>query len=458
MTRKKTVYQDGNDRQQAKQIGQLPYPLRHWRGLITLLGILVLLVRVVTSSAQDAAPGFVNCITIDGTINPAVAEFIRESIHTSHQDGARALVIRLDTRGGLLSSTRAIVKDILSAPLPVIVYVAPSGASAGSAGVFITLAAHVAAMAPGTNIGAAHPIGIGGREVGGTSGEKLENLVSSYGETLARRLGRNAEWAIKAVRENMAVTEAEAVKLKVIDLVAQDLNDVFQQASGRTVEIGGKKIPLALAGLEVHLLEMRLSLKLINFLADPNIAYLLLMAGILGVFLEFAHPGLLFPGVTGAICVLLALMAFQVLPINYAGVALIFLAVALLVAEAFVPGFGLLGVSGIVSLLLGSLMLFDAAGERLLVDRGIIFAAVAAVGSFMLVVGYLVFTAQRRKPVIGKEGLVGEIGRVITRIAPVGKVQIHGEIWNAESEEALEVGEAVRVSEVEDLHLKVRHV
>lgn len=450
--------QDGNNRQQAEQVGPSLYPVRYLGRLVTLLGVLLLLVRAVTSSAQDAAPGFVNCIVIDGTINPAVAEFIRESIHTSHQDGARALVIQLDTPGGLLSSTRAIVKDILGAPLPVLIYVAPSGASAGSAGVFIMLAAHVAAMAPGTNIGAAHPIGTGGREVGGTMGEKLENFVASYSETLARRRGRNVTWAIKTVRESVAVTEAEAVKLKVIDLVAQDLNDLLEQASERTVEIGGKRISLTLAGLEVHLMEMRLSLKLINFIADPNIAYLLLMAGILGVFLEFAHPGLLFPGVTGAICLLLALMAFQVLPINYAGVALIFLAVALLVAEAFVPGFGLLGISGIVSLLLGSLMLFDAAGERLLVDRGIIFAAVAAVGSFMLVVGYLVFTAQRCKPVVGQEGLVGEVGRVIARIAPVGKVWVHGEIWTAESKDALEVGEEVRVSEVEDLHLKVRHV
>jgi membrane-bound serine protease (ClpP class) len=203
---------------------------------------------------------------------------------------------------------------------------------------------------------------------------------------------------------------------------------------------------------------MRLSLKLLNLIADPNLAYLLLMAGIVGVVLEFVHPGLLFPGVTGAICLLLALMAFQALPINGVGVALIFLAVALLVAEAVVPGFGFLGISGIVALLLGSLMLFDAAGERLLVDRRIIFAAVATVGSFILVVGYLVFTAQRCKPVVGQEGLVGEVGRVIARVAPVGKVWVHGEIWTAESEETLEVGEAVRISAVDDLHLKVRRV
>jgi membrane-bound serine protease (ClpP class) len=430
--------------------------VKHRVGLVILLAVLVLLVRTVSASAQDTAPEFVSSIVIDGTINPAVAEFVRESIHLSHRDGARALVMQLDTPGGLLSSTRAIVKDILSAPLPVIVYVAPSGASAGSAGVFITLAAHVAAMAPGTTIGAAHPAGAGGRGVTGTAAEKVENFVASYGETLARRRGRNVEWAVRAVRESVAVTEVEAVKLNVIDLVAQDLDDLLQHASGRTVEIRGEKTPLALAGLAVHPREMRLSLKVINLLADPNIAYLLLLAGILGVLLELAHPGVLFPGVTGAICLVLALMAFQVLPINSAGVALIVLAAALLIAEAVVPGFGLLGISGMVSLLLGSLILFDAAGEGLRVDRSIIVAAMAVIGSLLLVVGYLGLAAQRRRPVVGREGLVGEVGRVSARIAPVGKVQVHGELWTAESEEALEVGEVVQVSAVEDLHLQVR--
>jgi membrane-bound serine protease (ClpP class) len=201
---------------------------------------------------------------------------------------------------------------------------------------------------------------------------------------------------------------------------------------------------------------MRLSQKVVNFFADPNVAYLLLLAGLLGLYVEFSTPGLLFPGITGAVCLLLALMAFQVLPINYTGAALILLAVALLVAEVFVPSFGLLGISGIVSFVLGSLMLFDRAGERLIVDRGIIFATVATVSGFMLMIGYLVFTAQRQKPVTGKEGLVDEVGRVVTRIAPVGKVQVHGEIWTAESEEAIEVGEAVRISKVENLRLTVR--
>jgi membrane-bound serine protease (ClpP class) len=231
---------------------------------------------------------------------------------------------------------------------------------------------------------------------------------------------------------------------------------LLQQVTGREVEIVGQKTSLALAGVEVRSIEMRLSHKVNSFLADPNIAYFLLIVGILGLYLEFSNPGLLFPGITGAVCLLLALAAFQVLPINYAGLALVLLAMTLIVAEALVPGFGILGISGIISLVLGSLMLFDTAGERLVVERGIIVAAVAVVSSCLLVVGYLVFRAQRRRPMVGKEGLIGEVGRVVARVAPVGKVRVHGEVWTAESEETLEVGEEVRVSKVEDLHLTVQ--
>lgn len=423
---------------------------------VTLLGILFVILGAFLSMAQDSTPRFINRIVIDGTINPAVAEFIQEKIRQAHQNGAQALVVQLDTPGGLLTSTRTIVKEIFAAPLPVIVYVAPSGASAGSAGMFITLAAHVAAMAPGTNIGAAHPVGAGGQEVSGTMGEKLENFVASYSETIARQRRRNVEWAIQAVRESVAITDVEALKLEVIDLIAQDLHDLLQQATGRAVEVKGQKTILALAGAEVRSLEMRLGQKVLNVLADPNVAYLLMMAGILGLYLELSNPGLLLPGVTGGICLLLALAAFQVLPINYTGIALVLLGTALLVTEVFLPSFGILGIGGIVSFVLGSLMLFDVAGERLVVAREIIFTVVAVVSGVMLTVGYLVFKAQRQKPVGGKEGLVGEIGRVLTRIAPKGQVEVHGEIWTAESDEPIEVGEEVLISQVEDLHLRVR--
>ena len=252
------------------------------RTAVLLLGVAGLFACSAIVRAEETAQPFVNQIVIDGTINPAVAEFVSETIRQSHETGARALVIQLDTPGGLLSSTRIIVKDILSASLPIIVYVAPSGAAAASAGTFVTLSAHVAAMAPGTNIGAAHPVGAGGKEVSGVMGEKLENFVASYGETIARYRGRNVEWAVKAVRESEAIGASEALRLNVIDLIAANW-DLLKKATGHTVEIEGKKITLALAGVEIQLLEMRLSQKFINFVADPNIAYFLLIAGILGL-------------------------------------------------------------------------------------------------------------------------------------------------------------------------------
>src|SRR6185503_3358190 len=244
---------------------------------------------------------------IDGTINPAVDDFIRESIGRAKASGAKALIIQLDTPGGLLNSTRTIVKEMLGAEVPLMVYVAPSGAGAGSAGVFITMAAHIAAMAPGTNIGAAHPVAGAGQEVKGAMGEKIENFTASFSESIAQKRGRNTEWAIQAVRKSVAITESEALKKKVIDIVAKDIDDLLKQADGRKVDLDGKMHVLALKDVKIDRREMSLKQKILNTLADPNIAYLLMMAGLLGLYMEFSHPGVIFPGVAGAICLLLAL-------------------------------------------------------------------------------------------------------------------------------------------------------
>ncbi|HWO43063.1 MAG TPA: nodulation protein NfeD [Candidatus Eisenbacteria bacterium] len=431
--------------------------LRSFQARATISTVaLILLAGSGSLPAQTRSRPFVNHIIIDGTINPAVADFIAESIQKSQQSGALALVVQLDTPGGLLSSTRQIVKDLLGAPLPVIVFVAPSGAGAASAGTFITLAAHVAAMAPGTNIGAAHPVAAGGEEVGGVMGEKLENFVASYGEAIARRRGRNVEWAVEAVRKSAAINASEALKLNVIDLIADNVNELLEKASELTVEVSGEKVALDLAGADVRSLEMRLSQRFINFIANPNIAYFLLIVGILGLYIELSNPGLIFPGVVGAICLLLFAAAFQVLPINYAGLGLIVLGVALLVAEVFVTSFGVLGIGGIACLVLGSLILYDSPGEGLAVDRSMIFVASATLGAAILAVGYLVMRSQARKPLMGTAGFVGETGEVIERIAPLGKIRIHGEIWSAESGETLEIGEKATVQKVEGLRLSVR--
>jgi len=410
----------------------------------------------VLAQSKDASTPHVDLISIDGTINPAVDDFIRESISRSKANGARALIIQLDTPGGLLTSTRTIVKEMLGAPVPVIVYVAPSGAGAGSAGVFITMAAHIAAMAPGTNIGAAHPVAGGGQEVKGVMGEKIENFTASFSESIAQQRGRNTEWAIQAVRKSVSITEKEALKIKVIDVVAKDINDLLEQAHGRKVDIDGRKQELSLKGARVERYGMSLKQKVLNTIADPNIAYLLMMAGILGLYMEFSHPGVIFPGVAGAICLLLAFASLQLLPINYAGLGLIILGIGLLIGEAFAPSFGVLGVGGIISLALGSFFLFDTEGSDLIVDRSIIVTAVATLGTFVLAVSYLVFRSQKAKPALGMEGLIGEIGEVRGKLMPSGKVFVHGEHWNARADSEIDVGEKVEVVGYEGMSLKVR--
>ena len=323
--------------------------------------LIALVLAAPVRAETPAAPAALARIVIDGSINPAVASFVNESIARAHDAGAPALVIQLDTPGGLLPSMQAIVKDILAAPLPVIVYVAPSGGGAGSAGVFITLAAHVAAMAPGTSIGAAHPVGGGGEDIKGTMGRKIVNFTASFSEAIAHKRGRNVEWAAKAVRKSVSITAEEAARLNVVDFVAKDLDEVVARADGRTIDVAGENLKLALGKavrgadghVRVHTYEMRLSQRVLNVIADPRIASLLMMAGLLGLYLEFTHPGLAFPGVAGAICLILALAALHVLPVNTSALALLLLGVALLVAEAFLPTFGVIGAGVIFKVTVG---------------------------------------------------------------------------------------------------------
>src|SRR5574341_633354 len=388
--------------------------------------------------AHSAAAPHVDLIAIDGSINPAVDDFIRENIGRAKSNGARALIIQMDTPGGLLSSTRTIVKEMLGAPVPVMVYIGPSGAGAGSAGVFITMAAHVAAMAPGTNIGAAHPVAGGGQEVKGVMGEKIENFTASFSEAIAEKRGRNTEWAIQAVRRSVSITEKEALEKNVIDIVAKDVEDLLKQADGRTVDLDGRKHVLMLKEARVVTHEMNLKHKVLNRIADPTIAYLLLMAGILGLYMEFSHPGVIFPGVSGAICLLLAIASLQVLPFSAVGLVLILLGIALLVGEAFMPSFGVLGIGGVVSLTFGSLLLFDAENTGLAVDRSVIFTAALTLGAIVLAISYLGYRSQTAKPALGLEGLIGEIGEARTKLSPAGKVFVHGEYWNARADGEIE--------------------
>lgn len=407
---------------------------------------------------ESAARRQVTRLVVDAGINPATADYIHDGIEQARAEGAAALLIELDTPGGLLDSTKVIVKDLLAAPLPVIVYVAPSGGGAISAGVFVTLAAHVAAMAPGTNIGAAHPVGGQGETIGGDMRDKVENFAASLGRTIAQQRGRNVEWAEKAVRESVTITEKEALDQGVIDLVARDVADLLSQADGREVDVQGRKVALETAGATLVTHEMRLRQKVLNVVANPNVAYLLMMAGLLGLYVEFTHPGLLFPGVAGGICLLLGLTALQVLPINYSGLALILFGIALLIAEIFLPSFGVAGVGGMIAFVLGSFFLFDTPESTIAVDPGIILAAALVLGGSTLLVGFLVVRAQRRRPAVGAEGMVGEIGEVKRARDVSGRVKVfvHGEYWDASAEESLDVGDAVEVVGIDGMHMRVR--
>ncbi|HUY27559.1 MAG TPA: nodulation protein NfeD [Candidatus Binataceae bacterium] len=414
--------------------------------------------RRAEADNQGVARNWVELITIDGSINPAVASFIEDSIDSASRRGASALVIELDTPGGLLTSAQHIVKSLLGAPVPVIVYVAPSGASAASAGAFITEAANIAAMAPGTTIGAAHPVEEGGSDIKGAMGQKIENFTASFARSIAQQRGRNQDWIEQAVRASAAIGEREALQKKVIDIVAPDLRSLLVQASGRKVSVRGNDVTLELADATVRRASMTAGQSVLNTLSDPNIVYLLLMAGLLGLYFEFAHPGVFLPGVAGAICLLLFFASFQVLPVNVTGVLLIFLGVGLLIAEAFVTSYGVLGLGGVAAFVFGSLFLIDTSKTNLEINRGIIYGAAAALSAIILGLGYLVARERRRSVKTGAEGMIGEIGEVRGAIVPgtPGSVFVHGEIWRARSGEALAPGERARVIAVIGLEVEVR--
>jgi membrane-bound serine protease (ClpP class) len=327
---------------------------------------------------------------------------------------------------------------------------------------FITLAGHVAAMAPGTNIGAAHPVTGGGDEPEGALGDKIENFTASLSESIAQQRGRNVRWAEKAVRKSVSATAEEAAKLGVVDFIARDLAELVGRADGRKVDVGGEKRTLALAkavrapdgGIRVVDVEMTLRQRVLDTIADPNVAYLLMMLGMLGLWVEFTHPGVVFPGVAGAICLLLGLTALHVLPVSTSGLVLLLLGCALLLAEAFVPT-GLLGAGGLAALLLGSLFLFDRE-TGVQVARPLVFSVAAVFAAFLLLVVTLVVRGQRRPIAVGAEAMVGEIGRAQDRLAPSGTVLVHGEYWAADSDEPVDAGERVRVTAVEGLRLRVR--
>ena len=447
----------------------------------------------------QAQAAHVNVIELDNEIiSPVTQQYIVDAIERSETDGAVCLVIVLDTPGGLLESTRAIVKRMMNAKVPIAVYVAPSGSRAGSAGVFITLAAHVAAMAPSTNIGAAHPVVVGeggggpvrklirrikraaeeeskpdkskksgerGQEdveeeiVEETSSdpmsEKIINDTVAWVTTIAKSRGRNETWAAKAVTESVSVTETDALKEDIVDVIATDIPDLLTKIEGRRVELAGVPVELRTADAQLVTVPMSTRQEFLAVITNPNIAYLLMLLGTLGLIFEFTHPGIGFPGIAGLICLLLALYAFQTLPISYAAAALIVLGIGLLIAEIKIVSHGLLAIGGVIALTLGSLMLFESPEPNLQVSLSVILPAVATLAAIILFVVQRALRAQANPVMTGAQGLLGEVGVASTDLHPEGKVFVHGELWNASSARPIQQGEKVRVIRVEGLHVLV---
>lgn len=409
-------------------------------------------------SSQEKAPVFT--IEVDAIINPATAKFMIDSIDEATQKGAQCLIIQLDTPGGVLESTRMIVKKMLSSNIPIIVYVSPSGARAASAGVFITMAANVAVMAPGTHIGAAHPVSLGGGEgkENKTMTDKIVNDTVAFIKNIAKTRGRNTDWAEKAVVKSVSITEDEAVRINVVDFISPDLQSLLAKLEGRVVKLDGGTRTLQTKGAQTKLIQMSWREKLLDIISHPQIAYYLLMLGGMGIFFELSNPGAILPGVVGGIFLILAFYALQVLPVNYAGLALILFAVILFIAEIKVVSHGLLAVGGVISLLLGSLMLFQSPDEYMRLSLSVIIPAVLVTSAFFVFAATMAIRARLRKPTTGMEGLIGEVGVVSTPIAPEGKVSIRGEFWNVVSDQAIDKGEKVQVVGVVNLKLKVKKI
>ena len=406
--------------------------------------------------AQDVEKKpIVYLLSVDGTINPALSDYIIKGIEEAEQNKAACVIIRMDTPGGVVTTTKTIIKEMINAKLPVVVYVAPSGSSASSAGALITVAADVAAMAPGTNIGAAHPVAGGGQEIGESMSEKIINDLTAYIRSIVVKKGRNAEWAEQAIRESVSITAKEALDIKVIEIIADSLPDLLEKLHGRQVEKEGRNFTLETKGAQIEKILPGLRFKILDVVANPNIAYILMMIGGIGIMMELYNPGLIFPGVVGGICLLLSFFALQVLPVNYVGIMLIILSVILFILELKIASFGLLSLGAIISLTLGSIMLFDSGETAMRVSWSVIIPMVSMVSAFFIFALGLVVKAWLKQPRTGKQGLIGEVGVALTNLDTEGKVAIHGEYWNANADGHILKGEKVRVIRVDDLCLKV---
>jgi len=429
-----------------------------------VLFLAVLLLASSHAVGMMAASPHVNVLTIKGTINPVLVDYVKRGIEEAEDSHAEALIIQLDTPGGLDTAMRDIIQKELNAPIPVVVYVFPKGARAASAGALICLAADVAAMAPGTNIGAAHPVAIGpggGGEGEGkganTMVEKVTNDAVAYARSIARERGRNEEWAAQAVSKSISTPADEALEKHVIDIVAENMDDLLLKLDGRLIKKGNAAITLTTKQARIIERPMDFRTRLLSTISNPNVAYILMLIGLAGIYFELSSPGAILPGIIGGISLILAFFAFQTLPVNYAGVALILLAVILFFAEIKVPSYGLLTVGGIISMVFGSLLLFRNPELYAQVSMGVIVPITLFFAAFFTMCVYLVVKVHRSAPSTGAESLVGEKAHVYAWNADgTGKVFAHGEYWNARGPLTIKRGDIVEVERVEGMTLTIK--
>ena len=427
--------------------------LRRQALAVAMAGAVITLCLILTGS--PACAGEIVLAGYEGVINPVAAEYLHDALAFAHSSGAQALIFKLDTPGGLDTSMRLMIKDMTGSPIPVIVFVSPSGGRAASAGVFITMAAHVAAMAPGTNIGAAHPVAMGGGEMDNTMKEKVENDAAAYIKSIAEQRGRNVSWAEDAVRKSISATEQEALKLKIIDMVAENIPALVKQLNGRKIVLPTGSITLSSETATLREFPMGTRLELLKTLSDPNIAYLLMSIGTIGIMAELYSPGAILPGIIGAISLILAFYSLQSLPVNYAGALLVILGVVFLLLEISVTSYGLLALGGLAAMTLGGLLLIKSDAPFMQVSLSFLLPTVITVGALVGTIIWMAAKGGRRGPVTGVEGMIGSIGIAKTDLNPRGQIALHGEIWEAISQTPIRQGEAAEVTSIEGLTVKV---